>query len=75
MEISNKWIVIAFLILIVMVIVNLININDFMPKYAKCEEAFKVINKCGCVPCELQPIFGMNQSCFEVNFTELNKNE
>lgn len=50
MEIQDKHIVVLSILLLIVVFYTLFVIYDFMPYNAKCQIAFDIINKCGCVP-------------------------
>ena len=54
MNSKNKYIIIAFLLLIVvgMIIALQFKINEFMKEYDLCRDDFEVIKNCNCLPLE-----------------------
>ena len=50
MEIKAKWLILEFIILLIALGLTLHNINSFMISEKKCEPAFKIIDKCKCIP-------------------------
>lgn len=50
MEVKDKWLMVTFFVLVIVIITTLININSFMPVIATCDDDFAVIDKCGCIP-------------------------
>jgi len=65
MEITNKHILVSFIILIVITLLTLNNIRTFMPIEKTCEDDFAMINKCGCIPCDngLIKFLGNTNTC------------
>jgi len=52
MVVTDKHILAAFIIIIVLLCFTLYNINTFVKSEKKCESGFGIINKCKCIPDE-----------------------
>jgi uncharacterized protein YpmB len=73
MEIKSSWVIILIAILLLTLTLTLVNIQNFMKSEKKCESAFNMINKCGCIPeGDLTQLFHVNKtSYYTINSTNL----
>lgn len=70
MEIKDEYVIVLSIILLLLTGYSLININKFMPANEKCNNSFKIINKCHCLPDEkLGKLFHINNTSFKINYT------
>ncbi len=63
MEIKDKYVMLSFVILILLMVFTLFEIQEFIKIEQKCESGFNVINQCGCFPDkDFEKLFGYNGS-------------
>jgi hypothetical protein len=67
MENDDKFIIVLFILVIIVFLVTLNQINKFMPVLKTCDDDFKIIEKCHCVPCSWnQSKYYKNESCLNL---------
>jgi len=52
MELKDKYLLVIFILLLVVLGLALYEIYNFMPVFDSCKDDFKIIEKCKCIPWE-----------------------
>lgn len=50
LRIKDRWVIISFIILLLVLWLAMWEISNFMPILETCSDEFAIIEKCGCIP-------------------------